>query len=49
MELTDLVMGDAMLLILSCDMFPGIFAVDGVRASRGPPVGGRGAGPGFIN
>jgi len=30
-------------------MFPGRFAVDGVRFSFGLSVGGRGAGPGFMN
>jgi hypothetical protein len=36
-------------LIFIWDMFPGRFAVDGVRFNRGLSVGGRGAGPGFIN
>ena len=41
-----LVIGDAMLKV---DMFPGRLAVAGVRLSRGLSVGGRGAGPGFMN
>lgn len=36
-------------LTLNCDMLPGSPAVAGVRPSRGALVGGRGAGPGFMN
>lgn len=36
-------------LRLICDMFPGRLLTEGVRASRGRSVGGRGAGPGFMN
>jgi hypothetical protein len=35
--------------MLIWDIFPGRFAVEGVRLSRGRSVGGRGAGPGFMN
>lgn len=48
-ELAVRVIGDWMLEILSCDILPGRFAVEGVRFSRGWLVGGRGAGPGFMN
>lgn len=41
-----LVIGDAM---LRDDMLPGRLAVAGVRLRRGLSVGGRGAGPGFMN
>ena len=34
---------------LSWDMLPGIPAVEGIRLRRGRSVGGRGAGPGFMN
>ena len=34
---------------LGCDLLPGMPAVDGMRWSRGLSVGGRGAGPGFMN
>ena len=34
---------------LSWDIFPGIPTVEGIRLRRGRSVGGRGAGPGFMN
>lgn len=34
---------------LVCDMFPGTLIVEGMSPKRGRSVGGRGAGPGFMN